>query len=137
MRLSDSNTDAVPYMDYWYVVVLMSMFDVADRSTSTAVALLHTTVDYVARRICYYCQVCPNCFFDTTRRIIHLRPARQARGGGTVSNTASSFKRHPSFNIKSNTGYDRKLPPRAIQNRAQGAIQSHPPLLHRSQHRGR
>ena len=82
MRLSDSNTDAVPYMDYWYVVVLMSMFDVADRSTSTAVALLHTTVDYVARRICYYCQVCPNCLFDTTRRIIDLLPARQARGGG-------------------------------------------------------
>ena len=48
-------------------------------------------------------------FFDTTRRIIQLRPSRQ-RGGG-VSDTAPSPKRHTNSYIKPNTGDGREPPP--------------------------
>ena len=69
MRLSGSNTAAVPGMDCWYVFVLLSKFYVACRSTSTSFAPLlimllveytiHTTATGVPK-------------FFTTRRIIQL-----------------------------------------------------------------
>ena len=73
------------------------------RSIITAVALLHSTVDYVLP-VEYTTASGARFYFDTTRRIKFDPPDK--RGGG-VSDTAPSLKRHSSFYIEPNTGDNR------------------------------
>ena len=121
VRLSDANTAAVPYMDYWYVfcsAVQMIFFALHKYNYSCCTVAQHwlLIVFYLSNILLLGVLV---FFFDTTRGLIQLRPS--PRVGGGASGTAPFLKRHSTFNIKPNTADARELSP----------------LLYSSEHRGR
>ena len=72
-------------------------------------------------------------FFFSTPHVTLFNFDPPDRGG--VSDTVPSPKRHSKFYLKTNTGDGRDLSPCDIQNRTQGTVESHRPLLYKAEHR--